>query len=203
MEKTEKVGKVILDYQYYGGQDLYCDGDIEDDLLEAVQNHEEDELEKIINEKKEWEFLYHFSQVRQNIVNWIPVKKDAKILEIGSGCGAITGALAKKGQQVDCVELSRKRSLINANRNKNYDGITIKLGNFEEIEPYLDTDYDIITLIGVWEYAGVYLKDKDPFRKFLDVLKKHLSAEGKIIIAIENRNGLKYWAGCIRRQTVR
>ena len=108
MEKTEKVGKVILDYQYYGGQDLYCDGDIEDDLLEAVQNHEEDELEKIINEKKEWEFLYHFSQVRQNIVNWIPVKKDAKILEIGSGCGAITGALAKKGQQVDCVELSRK-----------------------------------------------------------------------------------------------
>lgn len=196
MEKTEKVGKVILDYQYYGGQDLYCDGDIEDDLLEAVQNHEEDELEKIINEKKEWEFLYHFSQVRQNIVNWIPVKKDAKILEIGSGCGAITGALAKKGQQVDCVELSRKRSLINANRNKNYDGITIKLGNFEEIESYLDTDYDIITLIGVWEYAGVYLKDKDPFRKFLDVLKKHLSAEGKIIIAIENRNGLKYWAGC-------
>ena len=196
MEKLERVGKVVLDYQFYKGQDFYCDGDIEDDLLETVQTHEEDELEKIINEKREWEFLYHFSHVRQNVINWIPMKKDAKILEIGSGCGAITGALANKGKQVDCVELSQKRSLINANRNKNYDGITIKLGNFEEIEPYLDTDYDVITLIGVWEYAGVYLKAKDPFRKFLDVLKKHFRKDGKIIIAIENRNGLKYWAGC-------
>ena len=196
MNKIDKIGNVILDYEYYEGQDFYCDGAIEDDLLEAVQTHEENELEKIINEKKEWEFLYHFSQVRQNIVNWIPMKKDAKILEIGSGCGAITGALAKKGKQVDCVELSKKRSLINANRNKNYDGITIKLGNFEAIEPHLDTDYDIITLIGVWEYAAVYLNAKNPFCKFLNLLKKHLNSTGKIIIAIENRNGLKYWAGC-------
>ena len=28
------------------------------------------------------------------------------------------------------------------------------------------------------------------------MLKKHLRKDGKIIIAIENRNGLKYWAGC-------
>ena len=109
MEKLERVGKVVLDYQFYKGQDFYCDGDIEDDLLETVQTHEEDELEKIINEKREWEFLYHFSHVRQNVINWIPMKKDAKILEIGSGCGAITGALANKGKQVDCVELSQKK----------------------------------------------------------------------------------------------
>ena len=117
------------------------------------------------------------------------MKKDAKILEIGSGCGAITGALANKGKQVDCVELSQKRSLINANRNKNYDGITIKLGNFEEIEPYLDTDYDVITLIGVWEYAGVYLKAKDPFRKFLDVLKKHLRKMEKLLLLLKIETG--------------
>ena len=52
MEKLERVGKVVLDYQFYKGQDFYCDGDIEDDLLETVQTHEEDELEKIINEKE-------------------------------------------------------------------------------------------------------------------------------------------------------
>lgn len=196
MNKTEKIGNVILDYQYYEGKDFYCDGAIEDELLQAAETYEEDDLEKVINDKKEWEFLYHFSQVRKNIVSWIPMKENAKILEVGSGCGAITGALAEKGKQVDCVELSKKRSLINANRNKNYEGITIKLGNFEKIEPYLDTDYDIITLIGVWEYAGVYLHAKDPFREFLKLLKIHLKPDGKIIIAIENKYGLKYWAGC-------
>src|SRR5699024_3553159 len=112
------------------------------------------------------------------------------------GCGAITGTLASRAAQVECVELSRKRSLINANRNKRYDNITIKVGNFEEIEPLLDSDYDVITLIGVWEYSALYLNAENPFEKFLNLLKKHIKKNGKIIIAIENKFGLKYWAGC-------
>lgn len=196
MENLEKIGKVTLDYKYYSGEDLYSDGVIEDELLKTVESYSEDELGKVINEKNEWVYLYHFSQVRRNIISWIPLKKEDKVLEIGAGCGAITGGLAEKVERVDCVELSRKRSLINANRNKEYDGITIKVGNFEEIEPHLDEDYDVITLIGVWEYAAVYLSSKDPFYDFLRLLKKHLKPDGKIIIAIENKYGLKYWAGC-------
>ena len=196
MSKQEKVGKVTLDYEFYSGEDLYSDGEIEDNLLEIVKNCEEDELENIITKKNDWVYLYHFSQIRQNIISWIPMKKQDKILEIGSGCGAITGALARKGGQVDCVELSRKRSLINAYRNRNYDGITIKVANFEKIEPYLDDDYDVITLIGVWEYANLYLSSENPYHYFLQLLKKHMKPTGRIIIAIENQFGLKYWAGC-------
>lgn len=196
MDKIEKIGNVILDYEFYSGNDMYSEGEIEDKLLDIAQRCDENELYQLINTENKWEYLYHFSEFRKNIVSWIPFQKKAKILEIGSGCGAITGALAQKGTHVDCVELSRKRSLINANRNKNYEGITIKVGNFERIEPYLDQDYDVITLIGVWEYAGVYLTSSEPFGDFLDLLKKHIKPNGKIIIAIENRFGLKYWAGC-------
>ena len=196
MQNIETIGKVVLDYSFYSGEDLYSDGVIEDELLEIVKKHDEEQLEKIINNKNEWVYLYHFSHVRKNIISWVPIKKTAKILEIGSGCGAITGALASAGKKVDCVELSRKRSLINANRNKDLDGITIKVANFETIEPYLDNDYDIITLIGVWEYAGVYLSVDNPYIEFLKLLKRHLKSDGKIIIAIENKYGLKYWAGC-------
>ena len=196
MEKKEIVGNVALDYEFYSGEDYYSEGDIEDELLKIVQSNDEDGLYTLINTKNKWEYLYHFSQFRKNIVDWIPFTENAKILEIGSGCGAITGALAEKGKQVDCVELSRRRSLINANRNKKYENIVIKIGNFEKIEPYLDKDYDVITLIGVWEYAGVYLSSKEPFGDFLDLLKKHIKSNGKIVIAIENRFGLKYWAGC-------
>lgn len=201
--KQEKVGLVTLDYTLYSGKDLYSDGQIEDELLDIVQNYEEEQFDKIIKEKKDWAILYHLSQVRQNIVNWFPLTKNQKVLEIGAGCGAITGTLARRAGQVDCVELSRKRSLINANRNKKYDNITIKVGNFEEIEPLLDNDYDVITLIGVWEYSALYLNAENPFEKFLNLLKKHIKKNGKIIIAIENKFGLKYWAGSPEEHTGR
>ena len=32
----EKIGKITLDYKYYPGEDFYCDGDVEDELLEIV-----------------------------------------------------------------------------------------------------------------------------------------------------------------------
>ena len=196
MKKIEKIGHVTLDYSLYSGQDLYSDGRVEDELLEIVKKYDENQFDQIIAEKNDWAILYHLSPVRQNIINWYPFKKEDKVLEIGSGCGAITGAIAKHTGSVDCVELSRRRSLINANRNKNCEGITINVGNFEEIENHLDKDYDIITLIGVWEYSAMYLSTNDPFRDFLKLLKRHLKPEGKIIIAIENKFGLKYWAGC-------
>ncbi|MFQ9152800.1 MAG: rRNA adenine N-6-methyltransferase family protein [Blautia sp.] len=75
--------------------------------------------------------------MRGNIVSWLPITKEDKVLEIGAGCGAITGALAKKAGSVTCVELSRQRSLINAYRNQDCDHVTILLGAFEDVEKTL------------------------------------------------------------------
>ncbi len=194
--ENEVIGKVKLDYSHYLGEDFYCDGIVEDELLEIVKNYSEVEYGAIIEERKKWEILYHLSPQRENIVSWLPINKDMKLLEIGSGCGAITGALAKKAGSVDCVDLSRKRSLINAYRHENCEGITINVGNFQDIEPDLDTDYDCALLIGVFEYAQSYIGGKTPFEDFLKIIRKHVRPEGTIVIAIENRYGLKYWAGC-------
>jgi SAM-dependent methyltransferase len=192
----EKIGGVSLNYEYYSGKDLYSDGMIEDVLLDIVKNNSKDKYDHIIYEKSEWPILYHLSPVRENIIEWIPFKENAKVLEIGSGCGAITGKLAEKSGNVTCVELSKKRSLINAYRNKEKNNIEIMVGNFQDIEKNLDDDYDYILLIGVLEYAASYIKSNSPYREFLDIIKKHLSTNGKIIVAIENKYGLKYWAGC-------
>ena len=103
----EKIGKITLDYKYYPGEDFYCDGDVEDELLEIVKNHGQGEFWKIIEERAKWPVLYHLSPLRENIVDWIPMDKDAKVLEIGSGCGAITGKLAMKAGSVTCIEIGR------------------------------------------------------------------------------------------------
>ena len=34
---TETIGNVTLDLRFYGGADLYCDGAVEDELLEIVK----------------------------------------------------------------------------------------------------------------------------------------------------------------------
>ncbi len=193
---VEKVGKITLDYKYYPGEDLYCDGVIEDELLAIVKNYPKEEFPRIIEERAEWPILYHLSPLRENIVDWIPLDSSMKVLEVGSGCGAITGALARKAGTVTCIDLSKKRSLINAYRHKEYDNVTIQVGNFKDIEPELSTDYDYIFLIGVFEYGQGYMGTDTPYEDFMAMIKKHMGQQGRMVIAIENKFGLKYWAGC-------
>ena len=63
----------------------------------------------------------------------LPIKKTDKVLEVGSGCGAITGALSRKAGSVTCVDLSKKRSMINAYRHSESENVTIHIGNFTDV----------------------------------------------------------------------
>ncbi len=192
----EKIGKVTLDYEFYPGEDLYSDGPVEKELLEIAKNYGEEELNQIIAERNSWPILYHFSHIRQNIVEWLPITRNQKVLEIGSGCGPITGILAKKAKSVTCNDLSKMRSTINAYRNKNCDNVKIMVGNFQDVESSLTETYDYITLIGVFEYSQGYIGTEQPYVEMLRRISRHLAPGGKVVIAIENRLGLKYWAGC-------
>lgn len=192
----ENVGNVTLNLDYYSGVDYYCDGEIENELLDIVKNNDKESFDKIIDEKKSWELMYHLSKLRENIVSWYDFDDTMSVLEIGSGCGAVTSALAEKSKKVTCIELSKKRSLINAYKNKEYSNIEIMVGNFQDIEPNLNEKYDVITLIGVLEYSESYIKSNEPYLKFLKIAKSHLKKNGKLLIAIENKLGMKYWAGC-------
>lgn len=192
----EEIGKVKLEYSRYSGKDYYSEGTVEDELLEIVKSKSAGEYDRIIEERKSWPFLYHLSSLRENIVDWVPIHGDCKVLEVGSGCGAVTGALARKAGRVDCVELSKKRSLINAYRHRECENITIHVGNFRDIEPGLPRDYDYIFLVGVFEYGKAYMGGDTPYEAFLIRLLAHLARNGRIVIAIENQYGLKYFAGC-------
>ena len=192
----KKIGNLTLNYDFYSGKDLYSDGSVEDELLEIVKTTPKDEYSLVINEKKSWPILYHLSYYRENVINWMPINKEESVLEVGSGCGALTGILSEMAKDVTCIELSEKRSLINAYRNKDKDNIEIIIGNFQDIEKTLGKKYDYITLIGVLEYGALYIDADNPHVEFLKCLKKHLKPNGKVIIAIENKLGMKYWAGC-------
>ena len=180
-----------LNLDFYSGTDYYSDGDIEDELLEIVTNNSD--YSEILANDHRWPILYHLSPIRQNIINWYPFRDNSSCLEIGGGCGAITGALCKSLKEVKVVELSKRRSSINLERHKHFDNLEIIVGNLNDIQ--FKEKFDYITLNGVLEYAGSFTDTDEPYKDFLKQIKKYLKPNGKLIIAIENRYGLKYFAG--------
>lgn len=186
-----------LNLDYYSGTDHYSDGNVEDIILHIVENNEDYTKYKGTNEF--FPILYHLSPERENILNWYPFCKTDRVLEIGAGCGAITGALCRLCGDVTCIDLSQKRSEINYIRNAQYDNLEIVVGNFEEIT--IDDKFDYIILNGVFEYAMSFIKSDKPYIDFLLKIKEFVNDNGKILMAIENRIGIKYFAGDIEDHT--
>ena len=130
-----------FDLTFYCGEDLYSDGDVEDELLAAVQDKEN--IEKCLIEGNSWPHLYHLSNIRENILEWYDFNPKGSLLEIGAGCGAVTGLFCSKVERVVAIDLSKRRSTVNATRNEDYDNLTIMLGNFEDIKIEEKFDYVI------------------------------------------------------------
>ena len=161
---------------------------MEDELLSIVKDYAQVEYAADYRRKEKLaQFCIIYPLSRENIVDWIPMKHTEKVLEVGSGCGAVTGALSRKAGEVTCVDLSEKRSMINAYRHAECENVTIHVGNFKDIEPDLPDDFDYIFLIGVFEYGQSYMGSKTPYEDFLNMIKKHLAPGGRIVIAIENQ----------------
>lgn len=181
----------VLNLKYYCGQDNYSDGDIEDELLEVVKNN--DEYYDFLCENSDWTYLYHLSPIRENLLEWYDFKKDGSLLEIGSGCGALTGLFCSKLSRVVGIDLSKKRSMINAYKNKKYNNFEIYVGNFTDIA--IEEKFDYVTLIGVLEYSCYYVGGANAFADMIKRAGSYLKPGGTLITSIENKYGMKYWAG--------
>jgi 2-polyprenyl-3-methyl-5-hydroxy-6-metoxy-1,4-benzoquinol methylase len=176
---------------YYKGKDIYSDGDIENTILDIVQNNSD--FTDILSNTNDWAILYHLTPFRKNLLDWYAFDKSSSLLEIGGGCGAFSGMFAQKLNRVTVVELSKRRAEIIYNRHKNYENLEIIVGNINDI--IFKEKFDYVTLIGVLEYAGKFTESNNPFKTFLENTKSYLKPNGKLFIAIENKFGLKYWAG--------
>lgn len=180
-----------LNLDFYKGIDLYSDGDVEDEILHIVKNCSD--YTAVLHECANWPIMYHLSPARQNLLQWYNFNPEGNLLEIGGGCGAFTGMFASKLKEVKVVELSRKRSEIIYNRYKNHENVEIYVGNLNDIK--FESQFEYITLIGVLEYAGKFTESQSPYKSFLEKVKGYLRPNGQLIVAIENKFGLKYWAG--------
>jgi len=141
----------------------------------------------------DWVSLYHLGRARGNILRPFTHCLSGDVLEIGAGCGAISRCLGEAGARVISLEGSVRRARIAASRTRDLDNVTVIAERFEQFQS--PQRFDVITLIGVLEYAGLFNEGDDPALNMLTRVRELLNPEGVLLLAIENQLGLKYFAG--------
>ncbi len=179
------------------GEFSYSDGvEVEERLLSIVSNAGDRstfslELASSIHN---WPTEYHFSRLRHCLVRPLNIQPADKVLELGCGCGAITRFLGEVGASVVAVEGSLLRGRVAAERCRELTNVRVVVDDLLRFET--DELFDCILLIGVLEYAGLFSDSDKPFEEYLQTVTRFLAPGGRVVVAIENKVGLKYFNGC-------
>ncbi|MFT5698321.1 MAG: hypothetical protein ACI8ZB_001176 [Desulforhopalus sp.] len=176
----------------------YSDGDkIEDRLFQQLKDcadvsQASDDLQRLI---VDWPSEYHFSPLRSNLLSSFRLHQFDNILEIGSGCGAISRQLGEKcpNSNIIALEGSARRAEITKSRCRDLQNIQVCNDSFTYFEH--PNTFDLITMIGVLEYSPSFFTGDNPVLNALKHARNFLSENGVLIIAIENQLGLKYFNG--------
>jgi 2-polyprenyl-3-methyl-5-hydroxy-6-metoxy-1,4-benzoquinol methylase len=174
----------------------YSDGeDLESGLLMNLKNTEDlSTLSLELMEKcTDWFHSYHLSSARANLLRPFKHHLSGTVLELGAGCGAITRYLGECASSVVAVEGTLQRSLICSERTRDQPNVFVIQSELSELA--LPVRFDTVVVIGVLEYAALFSDSPDPHLAFLENAKRHLKPDGTLFLAIENKLGLKYFAG--------
>lgn len=177
------------DFNYSDGAESYLL-----DTLKGTSNLT-DGSDELQHKVKDWPTQYHLGWGRSNILGVLGFRGRIKVLELGSGCGALSRYLGETCEDVDCIEGSYIRAQVGRERCRNLKTVKVFCSDISIIT--FEPVYDIVTLIGVWEYAPAYSKvsQHQACSQLLELANAALRDDGVLVIAIENKIGLKYWSG--------
>lgn len=133
-------------------------------LVDFYNNYDEDN--RLMVKHGSVEFLTTMRYIEKYI------KSGDHILEIGAGTGKYSHALARKGYNVDAVELVEHNIEIFKKNTQSNEDITIIQGNAMDLSVFPDNEYDITLLLGPL-YHLYSLEDKQQaLREAIRVTKR-------------------------------
>ena len=133
------------------------------------------------------------SELRRGLFSWYDFGREASILEIGGGYGALTGLFCERAREVVVTERSPYRAQIIQKRYEDRDNLSVYVGDI--LEMTFEKKFDYIILTGILERAGKGSFDREPYVSYLQSLQQFLKPGGILLAAVDNRYGLRYFAG--------
>ena len=180
----------------------YTDGRASEAYLEQVLQGADDlssTSHGLASRIKDWPSEYHLTPKRAQLLRGFDYEPGARVLEVGCGCGAITRFLGETFDSVVSIEGSHARARLARMRTRGLDHVAIVNSPFEEIR--FSSKFDMIFCIGVFEYASMFVQAEDPHAKILDYFDDLLAPGGVLVLAIENKFGLKYFSSSAEDHT--
>lgn len=125
------------------------------------------------------------SEYRKNIIQWYPFKEGASVLELKAECGAVTGGFLDKVSHAVSITDEELKAEIIKKRYRDYDNFNVVVADYRQYIKNLQEKFDYILFVG-----GVLSLEE------VCQIRELLKDDGKLLIAAENRIGLKYLGGC-------
>jgi SAM-dependent methyltransferase len=173
-------------------------------LLKIAKEYSAEQLAEAVSVYRFPEVFYHFAPSRWNLISWFDGWKGKKVLEIGSECGAYTSYLTRQASRVTCLETSALYQEVNEARHKGTTNTVFLTGAMNKL---INTNekYDCILITQAFAKAASYVCHEDQYdmadefmasqKELLKQASELLTKDGRIILAVDNRMGLKYFAG--------
>ncbi len=136
---------------------------------------------------------YQLSSLRTGLLSWYSFRKEAAVLEIGAGYGALTGMLCNRCREVHVTERSSFRAAAIAKRWKAKENLHVYAGEWTELE--FGCRFDYIILTGILERACGGSSDRKRYAEYLKKAQALLKEDGILLLAVDNRMGLRYFCG--------
>lgn len=135
----------------------------------------------------------HLSSLRTGLFSWYPFKPGARVLEIGAGFGALTGLLCDKCSYVAATERSAVRAEAIVRRWSDKENLHVFHGEWSELDFGMKFDYIVLT--GILERACGGSGERQEYVNYLKKVYSLLDADGILLLAVNNRMGLRYFCG--------
>lgn len=154
-------------------------------------------------EYSRWATRYHLCPERGNLLRHLNFN-GLDVLELGAGMGGVSRVLAESARRLVSVEGTAQRIEALRQRLRDLKNWEALVGNVQDLK--LDDKFDVVVVVGVLEYSELFVESQDgktPFDVFLAKAVSFLRPEGVLVLAIENKMGLKYFSGNVEDHTNR
>lgn len=165
---------------------------VESEIRQYIMQNESNHYDAVIAKDGRWEVFFHLSTMRESLLNWYEFKDNAELLEIGGGFGALTGLFSDRCAHVTTVESSVFRAEAIHERYADRKNLDIYAGRIENIT--FKRKFDYVVLVGILENIAD-VRGKAALSQFLQQTMKLLKPGGTLLLAVENRFGIRYFCG--------